>query len=67
MSSKEIRYLGKLDIRPYIGMWIAIYGEEVIAYGKDLKDVHKRARKMTGGKTPFLKYVGSGKARTCVL
>ena len=41
--SVESDFFMKMDSSPYIGEWIAIHGETVVAHSKSLKEVHKQA------------------------
>ena len=43
MMSVESDYFMRMDSSPYIGEWIAIHGESVVAHSKSLKEVHKQA------------------------
>lgn len=42
--SIESDYFMKMDASPYIGEWVAIRGEEVIAHSRSLKEVHKEVK-----------------------
>jgi hypothetical protein len=41
--SIESDYFMRMDFIPYVGEWIAIHGESVVAHSKSLKEVHKQA------------------------
>lgn len=42
--SVESDYFLKMDASPYIGEWIAIHGEEVVAHSRSLKEVHREVK-----------------------
>ena len=44
--SVESDYYMKMDMTPYLGEWIAIRGEEVIAHARSFGDVHSMVSKI---------------------
>ena len=59
IQESNYQYFMHVDISKYIGEWIAIYEDKVIAHGKDLKEVAVRAREISGGKKFLLAKVPS--------
>lgn len=47
----------KTDLSGYIGKWVAIVDQKVVASGKSFKKVYEEARKLHPNKTPFLSCV----------
>ena len=39
----ESDYFIRMDLTPYMGEWIAIHGDSVVAHSKSLKEVHRQA------------------------
>ncbi len=54
---KEYETFMKMDLTPYRGEWIAIYGREVICHGKKFGAVFDQAKKKLPGKHPFFSMV----------
>lgn len=52
-KSKEFEFYLKADLSEYEGKYVAIVGEEVVASGKNAKEVWEEAKKKTG-KTPTI-------------
>lgn len=48
-----------LDLSQYIGQWIAIFENAVIAHGKNAKEVYQKAMEITNGKKIMLTKVPS--------
>lgn len=57
MENKEYDTFMKMDLTPYRGKWIAIYGREVISYGKSFTMVFNQAKKKFPNKHPFFTMV----------
>jgi len=51
--TQEFDFYSLSDLSGYEGKWIAILGKEVIASGKDLKQVYKEAKEKAGKKEPM--------------
>ena len=49
VQESNYQYFMQVDVSKYIGEWIAIYDNKVIASGKDLKEVAKKAKDISGG------------------
>ena len=47
-KSKEFEFYVKADLSRYEGKYVAIVGEEVVASGKNAKEVWEEAKKKTG-------------------
>ncbi len=47
-------YFLKADVKSYVGEWIAIVDNQIIAHGKDAKKVYDEAVKKSGGKRPLI-------------
>ena len=45
MSSKEFQWLSKQDMRKYKGKWVAILDKNIIASGRNAKEIWERVRK----------------------
>ncbi len=59
MPSKEFEFYVKADLSKYEGKYVAIVGEEVVAFGENAKSVWEEAVKKTG-KTPTLAKIPKG-------
>ncbi len=55
-------YFMEADISSFIGEWIAICEDKVIAHGRNLKEVVKEAKNRSGGKKFLLARVPSEEA-----
>lgn len=55
--SVESQFLMSLEKEQYRGKWIAILDSKVIAEGKDLPEVYKKAMKEAKGRTPLFEYI----------
>jgi len=51
---KNYEYFMKMDLRNYIGKWIAICGEKIISSGDNPKEVFNKAKKLCPGQMPLL-------------
>ncbi len=49
VQESNYQYFMQVDISKYIGEWIVTYNNNVIANGKDLKEVAKKAKDISGG------------------
>lgn len=56
------QYFMKVNVKPYIGKWIAISDEKIIASSSDVKKVYKIAKKAAPKKVPFIVKVPSRQA-----
>ncbi len=59
MSMKEIpaeayTYYINADLSKYIGHWIAIVDDKIVAHGKNVKEVYNDAKKAYPNKKPLL-------------
>ncbi len=45
------------DLREFVGEWVAIVDEKIVAHGKSAKDVYAKAKHISPGKVPFLSCV----------
>ncbi|MEK6843935.1 MAG: DUF5678 domain-containing protein [Nanoarchaeota archaeon] len=59
MQESNYQYFMETDISNYVGEWIAICGENIIAHGKNLKRVVEEAKKNSKGKKFLLAKVPS--------
>ena len=62
MENKEYETFMTMDLTPYKGKWIAIYGQEVISCGKNFKTVFNQAKKKLPNKHPFFTMVPGGES-----
>jgi len=51
--SREFDFYAVADVSKYAGSWVAIVNNEVIATGKDLKNVYAEAQKKAGEREPL--------------
>lgn len=49
----ELEYYSKIDHSAYAGEWIAIFSNQIIAHGTDLKKVYAEANEKSKGRRPF--------------
>lgn len=57
MIDDEYKAFMKMDLIPYRGEWIAIYGKKVVAHGKKFNSVFDDAKRKCPGKHPFFSMV----------
>ncbi|MEX0655976.1 MAG: DUF5678 domain-containing protein [Nitrosopumilaceae archaeon] len=58
MSSAESQYLLSLENKEqYRGKWIAIIDSKIIAEGKELSEVYKKALEIAKGRTPLFEHI----------
>ncbi len=50
-------YFMGLDVSPYIGNWVAICDEKVVAHSKSFKEVNAEAKEKCGRSKPFIAMV----------
>jgi len=50
-------YFMGLDVSPYIGNWVAICDEKVVAHSKSFKEVYAEAKEKCGRSKPFIAMV----------
>lgn len=50
----------KADVSPFIGEWIAVCREKIVAHGNDVKKVAEKAKKLYPNETPFLALIPDG-------
>ena len=53
IMSQEFDFYSLTDMSNHAGEWVAILGREIIASGKDLKEVYKEAKKKAGNREPM--------------
>lgn len=53
------QYFMDVDVSPFIGEWIAICENKIIAHGKDLKEIVEKAKEVSQGKKFLLARVPS--------
>lgn len=51
---KNYNFYMKTDIDPFIGEWVAICDEKIVAHGKDVKKVFSEAKEKCPKKRPLL-------------
>lgn len=51
---QEYKFFMKADLSKYLGEWVAIKDDKVIAHDKKFKIVFKKAKKKAPDKTPFI-------------
>ncbi len=52
--AKNYDYFLKADLSPFIGEWIAICGNKIIAHGPNVKEVFAAAKEKYPNKRPLL-------------
>ena len=52
--NENYQFFMKTDINPYIGQWIAICKQKIVAHGKDVKKVFKEAKEKCPRERPLL-------------
>lgn len=52
--SKNYEFYADADLSAYAGEWVAIINEEVVAHGKNVKELIKKAGEKSPGTTPFI-------------
>lgn len=52
--NKNYQFFMKAKIGQYIGQWIAICGQRVVAHGKDVKEVFKEAKRKCPDEKPLI-------------
>ncbi|MEI6731274.1 MAG: DUF5678 domain-containing protein [archaeon] len=62
VQEKNYEYFMQADVGRFIGEWIAIADNKVIAHGKDVKAVAAKAQEITGSKKFLLAKVPSQEA-----
>ncbi|ODS36968.1 succinyl-CoA synthetase subunit alpha [Candidatus Altiarchaeales archaeon WOR_SM1_SCG] len=60
MTSKNYEWYVKSDLSEYVGKWVVIADEKVVASGRDAKDVYRRAKEECPGKKLSIAKVPSG-------
>ena len=50
MQEKAYEYYLQTDISKYVGEWIAVSEDKILAHGKNLKEVVNRAKELVGNK-----------------
>ena len=51
--TQEFDFYSISDMSEYSGKWVAIIGNKVIANGKNLKEVYKKAKEIAKNKEPM--------------
>lgn len=59
MQEANYHYFMETDISKYVGEWIAVYENRIIAHGRELKEVVSMAKEVSGGKKFLLARVPS--------
>lgn len=52
--TKNYEFYSNADLSMYGGEWVAIINEKVIAHGKQVKELMKKANETNPGVTPFI-------------
>ncbi len=52
--TKNYEFYSNADLSMYGGEWVAIINEKVIAHGKQVKELMKKAKETNPGVTPFI-------------
>ncbi len=55
-------YYLKTDLTAYLGEWVAVVDEKIVAHGENAKDVYFEAKRKFPTKTPLLSCISSGAA-----
>jgi hypothetical protein len=55
--STESQFLMSLEPEQYRGKWVAVLDSKILAEGKDLAEVYKKAMKEAKGRTPLFEYI----------
>tara|TARA_Y100000310_G_C20633626_1_gene790004 strand:- start:1325 stop:1516 length:192 start_codon:yes stop_codon:yes gene_type:complete len=50
---KNQRFGEKVDLGPYIGQWVGIANEQIVAHGKDFEKVFKETKRKFPKEEPF--------------
>jgi len=50
-------YFMNLDVSSYVGQWVAICDQEVVAHSRSFKDVYSQAKEKCGKSKPFIAMV----------
>lgn len=59
IQEKNYQFFMEADISNYIGEWIAILEDKIIAHGKNLREVTEKAQKVSKGRKFLLARVPS--------
>ena len=59
--TKNYEFYSNADLSMYRGEWVAILNEKVIAHGKEVKGLMKKAKEINPAITPFIVKVPSKK------
>ena len=54
MENNNYQFFMKTDISHYIGEWIAISNQKIVAHGKDVKQVFKEAKEKYPQNKPLI-------------
>jgi len=54
MENNNYQFFMKTDLSSYIGEWIAICNQKIVAHGKDIKNVFKEAREKYPKSKPLI-------------
>ncbi len=52
--NKNYQFFMKTNVDNYIGQWVAICSNKIVAHGKDVKKVFKEARERYPKERPFM-------------
>ena len=47
-------YYANADLSKYVGEWVAIVDNKVVAHGKNLKEIIKKTKEQKPNQTPFV-------------
>jgi len=61
-NQENYEYFLRLNVENYLDEWIAIVGGEVVAHGRNVKEVYEEAKKNYPGRRPLISKVPSKKA-----
>ncbi len=54
MENSNYQFFMKTDISSYIGQWIAVCNQRIVAHGKDVKEVFKEAKEKCPRQRPLI-------------
>ncbi len=58
---KNYEFYADANLSKYAGEWVAIINSKIVAHGKSLKEIVKKARETSPNLTPFIAKVPSKK------
>ncbi len=57
--SKNYEFFLNADLKEFVGQWIAVVDDEIVAHGTDFSKVFKSVKQQFPSKTPFVAMVPS--------